>query len=274
MSTAPEPSQASQPVIAIERHGHVVLATLNRPSVLNAINLELRAELHSLVRLVAGDDGIRVLVLTGAGRGFCSGGDVAAIAFGSDPQPGQNELLDEYLAAGARALAFDHLDKPVIAAVNGVAAGSGMSLALGCDLRVGDSRTRFRTAFVDRALSPDGGLTSTLPRIVGYARAADLILTSRDVDADEAYRLGLIDRLVPGDRAVESALELAQQIAAKPPVAVRASKQALRRGAEVELEDALRLETAALTRSGRAVVDRAEAFTSFTERRPANYVGR
>ncbi len=258
----------------LERHEHALLATLNRPSVLNAIDARLRADLHRLVEHVASADDIRVLVLTGEGRGFCSGGDVAGLAAGPEDLSHQNVLLDEYLSAGDRALALDHLHKPVIAAVNGIAAGSGMSLALSCDLRVGDSRTRFRTAFVERALSPDAGMTYTLPRIVGYARAADLIFTSRDVAADEAHRLGLLDRLVADDGAVAAALELAHTIAAKPPVAVRASKQVLKRSADLALEDVLRLETAALTRSARASADRLEAVASFKERRTATYLGR
>jgi 2-(1,2-epoxy-1,2-dihydrophenyl)acetyl-CoA isomerase len=259
--------------IDLERRQHVLLATLNRPSVLNAINDALRSDLHALTRYVHDTDDVRVLVLTGAGRGFCSGGDIAGMA---DPgqAPPQNALIDEYLSAGDRALAFDHLDKPVIAAVNGVAAGSGMSLALSCDLRVGDSRTRFRTAFVERALSPDAGMTYTLARIVGYARAADLLLTSRDVGAEDAYRLGLLDRVVPEDGAVAAAVELAQRIASLPPLAVRASKQVLKRSVDLGLEDALRLETAALTRAARATADRAEAFASFTERRSPHYEGR
>jgi 2-(1,2-epoxy-1,2-dihydrophenyl)acetyl-CoA isomerase len=112
------------------------------------------------------------------------------------------------------------LDKPIIAAVNGVAAGAGMSLALSCDMRVGSELTRFKTVFIERSLSPDSGMSFFLPRIVGYSRACDLIYTSRFVEAEEAYRIGLLDRLVPADQLLEEAMALAQSIASWPPVAI------------------------------------------------------
>ncbi|WP_344411592.1 enoyl-CoA hydratase/isomerase family protein [Pseudonocardia ailaonensis] len=266
------PEDLTLSTIELEVHGAVLLATLNRPAVLNAIDQELRRDLHDLVRSVHETDDVRVLVVTGAGRGFCSGGDVGGLT-GAGPVSAQNVLLDEFASAGDRALALDRLDKPVIAAVNGIAAGSGMSLALSADLRVGDERTRFRTAFVERALSPDAGMTYTLTRVLGYARAADLILTAREMRAEEAHRVGLLDRLAPGDTCVAAALELAAGIAALPPLAVRASKQVLKRSTDALLEDALRLETAAIVRADRAQKDRLEAVASFRERRPGSYQG-
>lgn len=265
-------SASGPDTVRLEQHGHVLLATLNRPTVLNAIDHEMRRDLGAALERVREDDEVRVLVLTGAGRGFCSGGDVGGMA-GSDPVPRQNVALDEFASAGDRALALDRLDKPVVAAVNGVAAGSGMSLALSCDLRVGDERTRFRTAFAERALSPDAGMTYTLSRVLGYARAADLLLTAREVRSTEAYRLGLLDRVAPGDTCVEAALTLAAQIAALPPLAVRAAKQVLKRSTDALLEDALRFETAGLVRAGRAEHDRREAVTAFREKRPGRFQG-
>src|SRR5204863_3914060 len=140
------------------------------------------------------DDDVWAVVITGAGRGFCSGVDLTGPRPESREQS-QNERIDELGWVGRQAIAVYRLGKPTIAAVNGVAAGAGMSLALACDMRVGDPSTRFRTVFVERSLSPDAGMTYFLPRIVGYSRAADLIMTSRDVGAEEAYRLGLLDRM-------------------------------------------------------------------------------
>jgi 2-(1,2-epoxy-1,2-dihydrophenyl)acetyl-CoA isomerase len=163
--------------------------------------------------------------------------------------------------------------KPTIAAVNGVAAGAGMSLALACDMRTGDSRTRFRSVFAERSLSPDSGMSYFLPRIVGYSRAADLIFTSRDVGADEAYRLGLLDRLGEGEQALDEAMRLAATVAALPPLAIRSGKRVLQHNMNVGLEEALRYETAGLGFARRAPNDVAEAALSFRERRPPTFTG-
>ena len=156
--------------------------------------------------------------------------------------------------------------------MNGVAAGAGMSLALACDLRVGGAATRFRTVFAERGLSPDSGMSYFLTRIVGYARACDLYFTSRDVDAAEAYRLGLLDRLVEGD-PVAAAVELGHQISVLPPMAIRSGKRVLQHNVEVDLEGALRYEMAGLSYARRAPNDAREAGLSFRERRPATYTG-
>src|SRR5205823_9739455 len=177
-------------------------------------------------RQVDEDDDIWAVVVTGAGRGFCSGVDLT----GPRPEPReqtQNERLDELGWVGRQAMAVYGLGKPTIAAVNGVAAGAGMSLALACDLRVGDQTTRFRTVFAERSLSPDSGMSYFLPRIVGYSRAADLIMTSRDVDADDAYRIGLLDRLIADGDLVDAAVEVAAKITSLPPVAIRSAKRVL-----------------------------------------------
>src|SRR5437867_12934507 len=128
---------------------------------------------------------------------------------------------------GPQAIAIYGLEKPTIAAVNGVAAGAGMSLALACDLRVGNPSTRFKTVFIERSLSPDSGMSFFLPRIVGYSRACDLIYTSRFVEAEEAYRIGLLDRLVPSNKLLEEAVALAQTIASSPTVAMQADRRTL-----------------------------------------------
>jgi enoyl-CoA hydratase/carnithine racemase len=257
--------------LQLERREHVAVVTLDRPEKLNALSGQLSAELLEVSSELAQDDEVWAVVLTGAGRGFCSGADLTGARPERDAQP-QNQRLDEMGWVGRQALAVYGLDKPTIAAVNGVAAGAGMSLALACDLRVGNGAARFRTVFAERSLSPDSGMSYFLPRIVGYSRAADLIFTSRDVGAEEAYRLGLLDRLVDAD-VVSAAVDLAAQITALPPVAIRSAKRVLQHNLTVGLEEALRYETAGLGYARRAPNDVRESGLSFRERRPAHFTG-
>jgi 2-(1,2-epoxy-1,2-dihydrophenyl)acetyl-CoA isomerase len=259
--------------IRFEVRDHVAVATLDRPEVLNALNAELRDDILALANDVRNDDEIRVLVITGAGRGFCSGADLSGAPRG-ERELSQNERLDEWGWVGRQALALHGLDKPTIAAVNGVAAGAGMSLALACDLRVGGPAARFRTVFAERSLSPDSGMSYFLTRILGYSRAADLVFTSRDVNADEAYRLGLLDRLVGADEAVESAVAVAGQITRLPPLAIRSAKRVLQHNVDAVLTESLRDETAGLGYARRAPGDVAESAASFRERRSPNFTGR
>src|SRR5437763_4878779 len=198
--------------LTVERRDRVAVVTLNRPDKLNALDAVLRDEILAVARELDEDDGIWAVVFTGAGRGFCSGVDLTGARPGGDREPSQNERLDELGWVGRQALALYGLGKPTIAAVNGVAAGAGMSLALACDMRVGDPSTRFRTVFVERNLSPDSGMSYFLPRIVGYSRAADLIMTSRDTDAEEAFRLGLLDRLAGDGQVMDEAMAVAEQL--------------------------------------------------------------
>ncbi len=258
--------------LIVERRGNVALVTLNRPDKLNALNGRLRDEMLAVCSELGEDDGVRAVVWTGAGRGFCSGADLTGGGPG-ERTPSRTERLDEYGWVGRQAMAVYRLHKPVIAAVNGVAAGAGMSLALACDLRVGSAQARFKTVFIERSLSPDSGMSFFLPRIVGYSRAADLIFTSRAVDAEEAYRIGLLDRLVPAGSLVDEALALAEQIALWPPMAMQSAKRVLQHSMENDLEPALRYESAGLGFARRAPHDVAEARASFIERRPPVFTG-
>lgn len=262
--------------LRFEREGHVAVLTLDRPDRLNALSAALRDEILAACDEVRSDDTIRAAVITGAGRGFCSGVDLSGggAAGGAErPQPDQAAMLDELGWVGRQALAVYGLDKPTIAAVNGVAAGAGMSLALACDLRVGDSGARFRTVFLERNLSPDSGMSYFLPRIVGYSRAADLIFTSRDLKADEAYRMGLLDRLVPDGEVVAQAVAVAEQISALPPVAMRSAKRVLQHNMDVDLREALIYESAGLNFARKARNDALESGASFREKRAAHFTG-
>ncbi len=265
--------QPATPSLRVERDGGVLVLTLDRPERLNALDASLRDEIPVALDAAQRDADVRVVVLTGVGRGFCSGVDLSSPRPATDAGP-PDDPIDELGWVGRQALAVHGFDKPTIAAVNGVAAGAGMSLALACDLRVGSPATRFRTVFLERNLSPDSGMSWFLPRIIGSSRAADLLFTSRDVDGAEAYRLGLLDRFVPdADALLPAALELANQIAKLPPLAMRSAKRVLQHNLDVGLEDALRYEMAGLSYARRARNDAQEAMASFREKRPPHFTG-
>jgi enoyl-CoA hydratase/carnithine racemase len=263
--------------ITLERRGHVAVLTLNRPDRLNAINRAMMSDLPAAIAAVKADDEVRVLVVTGAGKGFCAGADLMGagpVATGQPPvQVTQDERLDEMGWVGRWAMMWAGLDKPVIGAINGVAAGAGMSTALACDVRIGSENARFKSVFIERSLSPDSGLSFFLPRVVGYAAAADLIFTSRAVGADEAKSLGLLNRLVPAAELLDAALAYADEMTRWPPMALRSSKRVLQHNIEAGLEEALRYETAGLAYARKAACDVKESRDSFLEKRPGVYTG-
>jgi len=250
---------------------------------LNALGDTLRDDLHDAVLRASADSDVRVMVITGAGKGFCSGADlsggVARAAGGgaAAPRPleapGMNGKLDEDGWVGRWAKRFAYFDKPLIGAINGVAAGAGMSMALACDVRIGSTNARFKTVFVERNLSPDSGMSYFLPRIVGYSRAADLVMTSRAVGADEAFRIGLLDRVVEPEALIDEAVKMGQEMAQWPPLAIRMAKRVLQRNQDAELDDALRYESVALGFARRASNDTRESIASFAEKRRGVYTG-
>ncbi len=265
-----------------EKQEHVAIATLNRPEALNALNRTLQLEVLDVCREAHEDDDVRALIFTGAGRGFCSGADVsggaARVAGGNGapagpPQQSQNQRLDELSWVGRQAMTVYNLNKPTIAAMNGVAAGAGMSLALACDLRVGSRNARFRSVFLERNLSPDSGMSIFLPQIVGYSRAFDLILTSRDVDAEEAYRLGLLDRLVEPEALLEEAVKVANLITRWPPLAVRSAKRVIQQNLQLTFENGLRNEVRGIDYARRSPNDGRESMLARVERREAHFTG-
>ena len=263
--------------ITLERRGHVAVLTLNRPDRLNAISMSLRAEVEQAVAAVKADDQARALVLTGSGRGFCAGADLLGttpVATGRVDEPAsQDGRLDEMGWVGRWAMMWRGFDKPVVGAINGVAAGAGMSTALACDVRLGSPQARFKSVFIERSLSPDSGLSYFLPRIVGYAAAADLIFTSRTVDAEEALRIGLLNRIVPAESLVEDAIAYADLTTQWPPMALRMSKRVLQHNVDAQIEEALRYESVGLNFARKAPHDVAESRAAFVEKRKGVYTG-
>ncbi|HUZ13145.1 MAG TPA: enoyl-CoA hydratase-related protein [Caulobacteraceae bacterium] len=263
--------------ILVERRGPVAIITLNRPERLNAIGAAVREEVHAAIEAAGADDEVRAAVITGAGKGFCSGADLsgaAARAGAAAPSAAtMAEKLDETGWVGRWARRFACFDKPLIAAVNGVAAGAGMSMALACDVRVGSTAARFKTVFVERNLSPDSGMSYFLPRIVGYSRAADLIFSSRAVGAEEAHRIGLLDRLVAPEALIETSVALAEEMARWPPLAVRMAKRVLQHNQDAGFEAALRYESVGITFARKATADTRESIAAFAEKRQGVYTG-
>jgi 2-(1,2-epoxy-1,2-dihydrophenyl)acetyl-CoA isomerase len=202
-----------------EKREHVVTLTLNRPGALNALNTPLLAELGYACAEINADPGVRVAVVTGAGRGFCSGGDLKGTSFAESTGGAvlQNPA-DHWVAK------LLDVTKPTIAAVNGVAAGGGLSLALACDIRIASEKARFSAIFAKIGMSVLDGNGWLLPRAVGLSKALELFFTAEIIDAHEALRVGIVSYVVPHEQVLDRALEMAGKIAANPPVALQLTK--------------------------------------------------
>jgi enoyl-CoA hydratase/carnithine racemase len=232
---------AASPVLLESLRDGVLTLRMNRPERLNALNPELGQALAAGVERAAGDPAIRAVILTGAGRAFCSGGDLALIKEKRDA--GRGAELEPLLVAGSRLIvALRTTEKPIIAAVNGPAAGAGMNVALACDLRIASEQATFGQNFVKVGLFPDYGGTYLLPRLAGTSRAAWMFYTGEMISAQEALRIGVVDRVVPQAAVMEEAEALAAQLAAGPPLAVRAIKRVLFGAERAALERALEVE--------------------------------
>jgi enoyl-CoA hydratase/carnithine racemase len=251
----------------------IATLTLNRPERLNALGGTLREDLHDAMLRATTDPLVRAIVLTGAGRGFCSGGDVKAMDEARHARA-ERPVLDRVAPLRDRVLlAMRDAPQPIIAAVNGAAAGAGMNLALGCDIRLASTAARFGQTFVKRGLHPDWGGTYFLPRHVGMAKACELIFTGEMVDAAEALRLGLVSAVYPPDELLPAAYELAGKIAAGPPLAIRLAKRALYHNQGADLRAALEFETFAQNVCAETE-DAREGIRAFVEKRPARFQGR
>src|SRR5262247_4786624 len=251
----------------------IATLTLNRPERLNALGGTLRDDLYDAVVRASGDTEVRVIVITGAGKGFCAGGDVKAM---NEVKEGRAErpLIDKVAPLRDRVLlAMRDAPQPVIAAVNGAAAGAGMNLALGCDIRLASTAAKFTQAFVKRGLHPDWGGTYFLPRLVGTAKACEMIFTGDVIDAAEAERLGIVSRVVAPEELMPTAYELARRIAAGPPVAIRLAKRSIYANADLDLRAALQNETMAQNICFETE-DATEGIRAFGEKRAPVFKGR
>lgn len=259
--------------------GRVATVTLNRPAKLNAWTAVMEAEVRQAMEEAARDQTVRVIVLTGAGRGFCAGADMdllagitegARPARGEEARPIDGTVRPEF--AGKYAY-FPTVPKPIIGAINGACAGLGLVVALYCDLRFASDQAVFTTAFARRGLIAEHGVSWLLPRLVGPAHALDLLLSARKVDAAEALRLGLVSAVYPPEALMPAVRDLARTIAAGPPIAIRLAKRALYHGEGADLRSALEFETFAQNVCSETE-DAKEGIRAFVEKRAPAFHGR
>jgi 2-(1,2-epoxy-1,2-dihydrophenyl)acetyl-CoA isomerase len=259
--------------ITFERDGSVARLTLNRPDKLNAMTGVMSDELMDALTAIEKDPELRAVLLTGAGRGFCAGQDLTE--FDDAYRKGERPDIKDHLAHTYHRLipAITGLPKPIVCAVNGVAAGAGVSLALASDIRIAGASARFTQAFVKIGLVPDSGGTYLLPRAVGYAKALELSLTGDLIDAGTAREIGLVSLVVPDEELGNEAGELAARLAAMPTVALGEAKRLLQASLAPALEEALRREAEAQARMGQTE-DHLEGVTAFAEKREPKFTGR
>jgi len=256
--------------LLLEKKDGIATITLNLPDKLNAFSEAMTRSLLLAVDEIAKDDEARVVIVTGAGRGFCSGADMSGTRGGAATvsQYGRLQVLE-----GGRANVFPRLSKLVIAAVNGPCVGAGFSIAMSCDIRIASKTARFGASGIARGLSPDSGLTYYLPLVIGVSRAMELMCSGEIISADEAERLGIVSRVVPPDDLIKVTRELAAKIAQQAPIPVSLTKKMVWRGLFDSLTRQLELETNAL-QICHQTEDYKEGMSSFREKRPAQFKGR
>jgi 2-(1,2-epoxy-1,2-dihydrophenyl)acetyl-CoA isomerase len=259
--------------IVLTKEANVAKITLNRPERLNAINRAMEDELAKALSYVNGDDDLKVLVLTGAGRAFCSGGDVSenmVEEYGGSVQKVSDTFHHVYQGI---ILQLFNLDMPTIGMINGASAGLGFDLALACDIRVGSENAKFMVAFTKMGLTPAAGGAWLMPRIMGLAKAAEYIYTADLLEAEEALRLGVLNRLVPSASLDKETMAMAHQISQNSPLANRLAKLQLHRGLDTDLGTALELgatcQAICLTSE-----DTREALVAFREKRKPVFKGK
>lgn len=258
--------------IIVETKDGVRTLTLNRPERLNAVNDTLSHEIIQAITEASADDEVRVIVITGSGRGFCAGLDLTDYATKNQDIQSRHQKLDELGWVGHQALGIVHCDKPVVAAINGIAAGAGLALALACDIRFMSADARVTTGYIRRGLSPDAGMSYFLPRLVGQAKAAELIFTGRDIYPEEAERIGLVNGVYPAEELQEQVMNFARELAAGPPIAMTLSKRLLAASPDTDLTTILKQEFAFIKQCF-GTKDVQEGVLAFAEKRKPVFRG-
>ncbi len=266
--------------ILLKKEEHMATITLNRPQAMNAITRKMLEELNIALADIDKDNDVRVMILTGAGRAFCAAADLKA--GGEKAEPGKRFMWDlsleemrQLIRRGPQqiTLGIRSLEKPTIAMVNGLAIGDGFDWCLACDIRIGCENTRFMNAYIRMGVTPGTGMTWFTPRIMGYGRAAELLFTGEWLEAEEAYRTGVLNKLVPSAQLEKVTMELAHKIANRSPIALRLTKYQLHRGLSMSLEDALLLacdgELLAVETK-----DHVEAVAAYLEKREPQFKGK
>jgi len=260
-------------ILLTEKKGKVGIITLNRPDKLNAFNDELTFRLQDALKEMEKDKDVRAIVITGSGRGFCSGQDLQSRSISQDmgdrPSLGDS-IRRRYNPIVAK---IRRMEKPIIAAVNGVAAGAGASLAFACDYRIASENSSFIQSFTKVGLVPDSGSTFMLPRLIGATKAFELMLSAEKLPAAEALKLNLVNKVVPETDVMKEAMEQAEKLAAGPTKAFGLTKRAVNRALFHDLEELLEYEASLQEIAGRSD-DFQEGVKAFMEKRPPAYTGK
>lgn len=260
--------------VLLEKTGHIAVLTLNRPDRLNAISGEMLETLALTLIECDADRDVHAIVLTGAGRGFCSGLDLIDASSDKGIGAAGNQGMPAHLdLRNAPPTVLHSLNTPTLCALNGGAAGYGMDLALGCDIRIAAESSKLAAAFTRRGVLPESGGTWLLPRLVGWAKASEIIFTGRTLSSEQCLELGLVNRVVPDEMLMKETMALAEEIAANAPMAVQASKRMMRAGLSEEFDDHIDhvfLQLLPLFRSR----DFREGMAAFLEKRKPEFEGR
>ena len=263
-------TNSEEQAVQVERDGHVAVITLNRPDAINAINDVMRRQFPAALQALEAEEGIRVVVLTGAGdRGFCAGADIKGFGAPETSLQARRRLLQSGFSD-----ALEKFSKPSIAAIHGFCLGGGLELAMACDIRIACPGAQLGLPEINLGLIAGGGGTQRLPRLIGLGRALDMLLTGERIETAEAHRIGLVSRVAASkEELLPEARALAERIAAKPPAAAAAAKEAARVGSSLDLAAGLRLEKD-LFALLLGTDDKLEAASAFKEKRTPRFTGR
>jgi len=249
--------------VLYEVKGNIAIITINRPEALNALNSDVLIELGKAVENAENDQDVYVVVLTGAGRAFVAGADIAQM---KELTAVEGKAFSEY--GNSVFLKIEKMSKPVIAAINGFALGGGCELCLACDIRIASEKAKFGQPETGLGITPGFGGTQRLPRIVGLSKAKELIFTAEIINAQEALRIGLVSQVVPGEELMNTTMEMAEKIAQKAQIAVRLSKDAINRGMQCDIDTGIAIETMAIAMCF-STEDQKDAMTAFVNKTEA-----
>ena len=250
--------------IIFEKEDNFAILTFNRPDARNAVNNQVRAEFAAALKEVEADDEIKVMILTGNGKAFASGVDIKEFSKTTPYHAHNLTRLGDMVA---------NLGKPVIAAVNGYSLGGGNEIAMGCDIIIASEKAKFGQPEINIGIIPGGGGTQRLPRLIGVCRAKELIFTGDIITAEDAYNLGLVNRVVPAEELLSTAKEIAKKIGAKSVAALKLAKSAINHGMQTNLETGLKYEYELYSLS-LSLEDKEEGVNAFLEKRAPKFVGR
>ncbi|MGL4739560.1 MAG: short-chain-enoyl-CoA hydratase [Sarcina sp.] len=252
--------------VLLEKEGNIAVVTINRPKALNALNSETLNDLNEVVEALEGDKSVYAVILKGAGdKSFVAGADISEMKDLNEEEGKNFGLLGNKVFRR-----LENLDKPVIAAISGFALGGGCELAMACDIRIASEKAKFAQPEAGLGITPGFGGTQRLPRIVGTGIAKELIYTGRIVKADEALRIGLVNKVVTPESLVDEAMAMAKSIAINAPIAIKLCKDAINRGTQVDIDEAIVIEAEDFGKCF-TTEDQKEGMTAFIERREKNF---